>query len=201
MSFQIHTLGFFLGSFTQHMKNIILLAVIAAILIIPQKTYAKELASASSAYIKPTEQNRAGYDYRVKIAEGYLKYYNSPMVGNANDFVYFADKYSLDWRLVLAISGVESTYGKQIPPYSYNGWGWGVYGDNVIRFKSWREGIQTVSQGLREKYMDKWGSKNISEIGSFYASSPHWANSVNIHLSMIQRFTLRNPQNALSLSL
>lgn len=183
------------------MKNIILLAIIAAILIIPQKTYAKELASASSANIKPTERNREGYDYRVKIVENYLKHYDSPMVSNAYDFVYFADKYDLDWRLVLAIAGVESTYGKQIPPYSYNGWGWGVYGDNVIRFKSWKEGIQTVSQGLREKYMDKWGAQSINQIGSFYASSPHWSNSVNIHLSMIQRFILRSPQNALSLSL
>jgi hypothetical protein len=184
------------------MKNKILFAVLAAIVIlIPQKTYAQEKASASSANIKLSHTKVEGSDYRVKLVEKYLEKYNSPMVGNAEDFVYYADKYDLDWRLVLAISGVESTYGKQIPPASYNGWGWGVYGDNVIRFKSWEDGIATVSQGLRERYMDKWGGENINEIGSMYASSPHWANSVNIHLSMIQRFILSNPQNALSLSL
>ncbi|MEK7159888.1 MAG: hypothetical protein AAB702_00195 [Patescibacteria group bacterium] len=184
------------------MKKKILLAVLAAIVIfIPQESYARNQASASSATIKPTESNKVARDYRVKIIENYLKRYDSPMVSNAGDFVFYADKYNLDWRLVLAISGVESTYGKQIPPYSYNGWGWGVYGDNVIRFKSWKEGIQTVSQGLREKYMDKWGGENIYEIGSFYASSPHWANSVNIHYNMIQKFILTNPQDALSLSL
>lgn len=184
------------------MKNILLLAIFAAIIIlIPQKTYAKNLASASSATIKLTEFNKVGNDSRVKIVENYLKRYDSPMADNASDFIYYADKYDLDWRLVLAIAGVESTYGKQIPPFSYNGWGWGVYGDNVIRFKSWKEGIQTVSQGLRERYMDKWGGKDIYQIGSIYASSPHWANSVNIHLAMIQRFILTNPQDNLSLSL
>ncbi len=184
------------------MKNIILFAFLAAIIIlIPQKTYAQEKASRSSANIKLFEFKKEGNDYRVKVIEKYLTYYNSPMIDNADDFVYYADKYNLDWRLVLAISGVESTYGKRIPPYSYNGWGWGVYGDNVIRFKSWEEGIETVSQGLRVKYMDKWGKKDINQIGSVYASSPHWANSVNIHYNMIQRFILSNPQSTLSLSL
>ncbi len=173
----------------------------AIIILIPQKTFAQEKASASSANIKLSEFKKEGSDFRVKVIENYLLRYDSPMAGNAQDFVYYADKYNLDWRLVLAIAGVESTYGKQIPPYSYNGWGWGVYGDNVIRFKSWKEGIQTVSQGLRERYMDKWGGEDIYQIGSMYASSPHWANSVNIHLNMIQKYILANPQDTLSLSL
>lgn len=173
----------------------------AIVILIPQQTYAQEKASGSSANIKLSEVKNERHDYRVKIVEKYLQKYDSPMVGNGDAFVDYADKYNLDWRLVLAISGVESTYGKRIPPASYNGWGWGVYGDNVIRFKSWEDGIATVSQGLREKYMNKWGGKNINEIGAIYASSPHWANSVNIHLNMIQRFILSNPQNALSLSL
>ena len=184
------------------MRNKLMFAILAAIMVfIPQETFAKDLASASSANIKIPEAIKEGSDYRVKVLEKYLKKYDSPLTPNARDFVYYADKYNLDWRLVAAISGVESTYGKQIPPYSHNGWGWGVYGDNVIRFKSWKEGIETVSKGLREKYMDKWGGDNIYEIGSFYASSPHWANSVNIHLNSINRFALNNPQDSLSLSL
>ena len=185
------------------MKNKILFAIliVATTLIFSQKTYAQEKASASSANIKPTLETQVGYDYRVKIVESYLRKFNSPMTDNAKDFVYYADKYDLDWKLVLAIAGVESTYGNQIPPSSYNAWGWGIYGDNVIRFKSWKEGIQTVSQGIRERYMDKWGGKDIYEIGAAYASSPHWANSVNIHLEMIQAHILSNPRETLSLSL
>jgi hypothetical protein len=185
------------------MKNAISFAIliIAMTLIFPQNTFAQEKASASSANIKTFLNIKGESDYRVKVIQQYLLKFDSPMVDNAQDFVDYADKYNLDWRLVLAISGVESTYGKQIPPSSFNAWGWGVYGDNVIRFKSWKEGIATVSQGLRERYMNERGGKDIYQIGSTYASSPHWATSVNTHLGMIQDFILSNPQNILSLSL
>lgn len=184
------------------MGNKILLVIFAAIIILlPQKSYAQEKASRSSANIQNPTFKEGDSDYRVKILEKYLTQYDSPLTSNAKDFVYYADKYDLDWRLVAAISGVESTYGKEIPPYSYNGWGWGVYGTHVIRFSSWKEGIATVSQGLREKYINQWGGDNIYEIGANYASSPHWANSVNTHYAMIERFILSNPRDSLSLSL
>ncbi len=185
------------------MKNKILLAIfiIAAVLVIPQKTYAKAQASDSSATITPTLENKSGSDFRVKILKEYLIKHDSPLADNAGDFIYYADKYNLDWRLVAAISGVESTFGIAIPPSSYNGWGWGVYGDNVIRFNSWQDGIKTVSQGLRERYIDKWGGKDIYQIGSMYASSPVWASHVEYYINDIQTFALNNPENALSLSL
>ncbi len=162
--------------------------------------YAQEKASASSAKIALSESDFVD-DYRVKILKTYLEEKNSPLAPFANDFVKNADKYNLDWKLVAAISGVESTYGQAIPVNSYNAWGWGVYGDNVIRFASWTEGIETISQGLRERYMEKWGAKDIYQIGAMYASSPAWASHVESTMNQIQDFTLRNPKNALSLSL
>jgi hypothetical protein len=201
MSFQIHTLGFFIGQKAKNnMKNIILLALIAAIILIPQKAFAQE-SSASSATIQLPTVAKTGVDLRVKILTKYLQQYDSPLVPYASDFVAAADKYSLDWRLVAAISGVESTFGKQIPTNSYNAWGWGVYGNNVINFKSWDDGINTVSQGLRERYMNQWGGKDIYEIGAVYASSPAWAGHVELYLNKIQTFALSNPQDALSISL
>jgi hypothetical protein len=182
------------------MKNIILLAMMAAIILIPQRAFAQQ-SSASSANIQLPIVEKTGADLRVKILTSYLKQSNSPLAANATDFVAAADKYNLDWRLVAAISGVESTFGQQIPTNSYNAWGWGVYGDNVINFKSWKDGIQTVSQGLRERYMDQWGGKDIYEIGAVYASSPAWANHVELYLNKIQAFALNDPQNALSISL
>ena len=184
------------------MRNKFLLAVFAAIIIlIPQHAYAQEKASASSASIQIPETNQRGIDSRAKILKEFLKSQDSPLASNAQDFIYYADKYNLDWKLVAAISGVESTFGKEIPPYSYNGWGWGVYGDNVIRFNSWEEGIKTVSEGLRERYMDSWGGKDIYQIGSMYASSPAWAGHVQLYLNRINEFALSNPQDSLSLSL
>src|SRR4030067_2508032 len=69
-------------------------------------------------------------DNRVKILRKFLEERNSPLADYSEDFVRDADKYNLDWMLVAAISGLESSYGLAIPPGSYNGWGWGIYGTN-----------------------------------------------------------------------
>lgn len=185
------------------MKNFLLFALFATILLaIPRGSFAQEKASVSSATIQQIpEITKEGNDSRVKILKAFLQTQDSPLTEYAQDFVSYADKYNLDWKLVAAISGVESTFGKEIPPYSYNGWGWGVYGNNVIRFKSWKDGIATVSQGLREKYMDTWGGRNIYQIGAMYASSPYWAGHVELYLNKINEFALNDPQDVLSLSL
>jgi hypothetical protein len=182
------------------MKNIILLALAAAIILIPQRAFAQQ-SSASSATIQLPTVTKTGVDNRVKILTSYLSQYDSPLAPYASNFVAAADKYSLDWRLVAAISGVESTFGKEIPNDSYNAWGWGVYGDNVIEFKSWDDGINTVSEGLRERYMNQWGGQDIYQIGAVYASSPAWAGHVQLYLDSIQAFALSDPQDALSISL
>lgn len=161
---------------------------------------AAEKASASSATMQPADEKSVS-DSRTKILEDYLKHFNSPLVGYAPVFVKYADKYNLDWRLVASISGVESTFGQEIPYNSYNGWGWGIYGTNMIYFNSWEDGIKTVSEGLRQNYINKWGASNVYEIGRFYAASPTWAQRVDYFMRNIADFTLRNPQSALPLSI
>ena len=182
------------------MKRILLAFLAAIILTFPNTTFAQEKASASSAKIVSKIEVSSVFDNRVQILRAYLLQRNSPLAYNASDFINYADEHSLDWRLVAAIAGVESSYGLAIPYNSYNAWGWGVYGDNVIRFASWKEGIQTISQGLREKYMDKWGKQNVYEIGSVYAASPTWAVRVEKFMGNIQAFALSDTQNMLSLS-
>ena len=161
--------------------------------------YAQELAAGSSAaLLKPVTKEAT--DSRIRILREFLEKYNSPLVPFAGTFVEKADKYNLDWKLVAAISGVESTFGQQIPYESFNGWGWGIYGDNMIRFSSWNEGIETISEGLRTKYIDKWGAKDVYEIGRFYASSPTWAQRVEYFMNSIEEY--RNSKLAsLSISL
>ena len=97
------------------MRNIILLALAVAIILIPQPAYAQDKATISSSNYQLPNVKQAGFDTRVKVLTSYLKQYDSPLVPYAADFVETADKYNLDWRLVAAISGVESTFGKQIP--------------------------------------------------------------------------------------
>lgn len=125
-------------------------------------------------------------DERAQILTKYLAHFNSPLQNHAQDFVDAADAYGINWKLVPAIAGVESTFGKAIPG-GYNGWGWGVYGDNTIYFRSWREGIFTVTSGLRKNYLDR-GLKDPYAMNKVYASSPVWGKHVNFFINDISKF-------------
>ena len=165
----------------------------------PNAFAAEISAGSSAALLKPITENAP--DSRVKILKEFLGQYDSPLVPYALDFVEIADKYNLDWKLVPAISGIESTFGREIPFESFNGWGWGIYGNNVIRFSSWKEGIETVSQGLRTNYIDKWGAEDIYEIGRFYAASPTWAQRVSYFMRKIDEFKSQNLVSTLPIAL
>lgn len=160
---------------------------------------AENLAGSSGTLIKPTNQKVS--DSRAKILKEYLEKYNSPLASLANTFIETADKYNLDWKLVIAISGVESTFGKQIPGNSYNAWGWGIFGNNIIRFSSWKEGVETISEGLRTNFIDKWGAKDVYEIGKLYAASPTWAQRVTYFMNTIEEFKNQKLAKNLSISL
>lgn len=181
------------------MKRLLISSILIIILLNQTpKASAQEIAAGSSAALLKTVGEKTS-DSRVRILEEYLKQYNSPLVSQAKTFVEIADKYNLDWKLVAAISGVESTFGKQIPYQSFNGWGWGIYGDNMIRFSSWEEGIETVSEGLRNRYINKWGAQDVYSIGRFYAASPTWAQRVTYFMNSIDKF--KDEKLAISLSI
>ena len=121
-------------------------------------------------------------DYRTKFLKSFLESHNSPFVDHADKFIMYADIYQIDWRLVPAISGVESTFGKHIPKNSYNAYGWA---NGNYKFKSWEESIEVVSRTLREKYYDK-GATNISKIARRYAPpSSSWSWKVKYFMEKI----------------
>lgn len=140
-------------------------------------------------------------DERVMKLKAYLLAKNSPLADESENFVTIADTYDLDWKLVTAISGVESTFGKHIPTGSHNGWGWGIPtgAQSGITFKNWREGIEQVSKGLRKNYLDR-GAKTIEQIGRIYAASPSWSWKVHFFINQIESFSPNSPQ-LLSISL
>lgn len=173
--------------------------LIVFVLLNSGRVYAAENSALPSAELKSNLSIRED-DSRTKILRAFLQKYNSPLADSARNFIKNADFYNLDWRLVASISGVESTFGQFIPYNSYNGWGWGVYGNNVIYFSSWKEGIETISKGLKENYIDK-GAANIYQIGRIYAESPTWAYKVNYFMEKIDEFKSQNEVNSLSLSL
>ena len=91
-------------------------------------------------------------DARATALRQFLIEYNSPMYPYAEVFVQEADKYGLDWRLVAAISGVESAFGT-IAVRTNNAWGWkGGSDGNFNPFETWGHGIQVVTRGLALGY-------------------------------------------------
>jgi hypothetical protein len=143
--------------------------------------------------ISTQTENVAPVDLRKQILRAYLAKYKSEMQYSADDFVEAADESELDYKLVAAIAGVESTFGKHVPGgtdprySSYNAWGWGVYGTQAIYFKSWKEGIYTVSRGLRKNYVNK-GYTDPYSMNKIYAASPTWGSKVTWFLNDMEKF-------------
>ena len=182
------------------MKPIAIFIVILMAALLPGPSYAFQNASNSSAKLVSEFGNNTP-DEREEILKEFLLLYDSPLAPFAQDFVRNADNYQLDWRLVASIAGLESTFGKRIPYNSYNAWGWGIYGDNVVRFNSWPEGIETISKGLRERYLKDFSESDPYVIGPTYAASPTWAQRVSFFMARIEDFEKIHSAKKLPLSI
>ena len=183
------------------MKKLQIFLVVILLLILSKNTaIATDQAYGSSAVLASAIDDRTN-DNRAQILEDFLNSYNSPLSAYSGDFVKSADKYNLDWRLVASIAGVESTFGKHIPYNSQNAWGWGIYGDNVLRFNSWPEAIETISKGLREGYLKDNPESNPYVIGPTYAASPTWAVRVDYFMQKIEDYRLRNAKSTLTVTI
>lgn len=119
-------------------------------------------------------------DARSEIVRQYLRFYDSPLQPYADEIVRSADAYGLDYRLTTAIAQQESNLCKKIPAESNNCWGWGIHSKGTLGFSSFDEGVDEVSRGLREEYLNK-GYTSIEEIMGKYTplSNGSWAEGVN----------------------
>jgi len=121
-------------------------------------------------------------DPREIILRNYLKNKNSPLADYTDDFIQAADEYNIDWRLIPAITGLESSFGKRIPINSHNAYGWA---NGTYYFDSWEKSIYTVAKTLREKYIDR-GVISINQIGRVYAPpSSTWSSKVKYFMKDI----------------
>jgi hypothetical protein len=126
-------------------------------------------------------------DGRVANLKHFFRKYNSPLYDYAELIVSVSDKYGFDYRLLPAIAMQESNLCRYIPENSHNCWGWGIYGDQVIRFSSYEEAIEKVAAGIKKEYIDK-GLVTASMIMKKYTpSSPGtWARGVNTFIRMLE---------------
>ncbi len=164
----------------------ILISSIFLLLISAGKVSADMVVVGSSAQLRTSMVDKEA-DIREITLRHFLNEHNSPLADYSDVFIKFADEYDLDWRLVPAITGVESTFGKRIPANSYNAYGWA---NGKYSFKSWEESIEIVSKALREKYIDR-GAESIDEIARRYAPpSNSWAWKVRYFMNKIDLLPL-----------
>ncbi|MFC1625424.1 hypothetical protein ACFL1Q_00060 [Patescibacteria group bacterium] len=165
------------------MKKAIYISILILILVLisPKLIRAEANVAERSALLK-SQISQDSYDIRVEILKNYLQKHNSPLADYAKELVDYADTYELDWRMVAAISGVESTFGKRIPQGSYNAYGWA---NGNYQFESWDDSIEIVSKTLKEKYIEK-GAVSISQIARRYAPpSSTWSYKVKYFMNKI----------------
>lgn len=163
------------------------------------KIYSAEITSVGSSAVPVLRKiKETDPDHKLLKLKKFLKKQEAPLFDNAEDFVKEARKNNLPLYLVAGISGAESSFGKFIPFNSYNPFGWGVYGNNVIYFKSFKEAIAVVSFEIRKRYKD---NLKPEQIGPSYAQSYiRWIVNVKSFTEQIENTPLE-PEDLLDFSL
>ena len=163
------------------MKRILLVLVLLA-LVSPLKAEGAVVAE-NSASLRERGENKT-FDERFILLNSYLNSKNSPLAAVSGDFIEVADRYDLDWRLLPAIAGLESSFGKRLWPGSFNPFGWG---GGYIVFKDWEDGFDKVAKGLKENYIRK-GLTTPETIGKVYAPpNPKWGGLVASLMKQISK--------------
>lgn len=96
----------------------------------------------------------------------YLESKGSPLAGSGAALLQSGVEHEVDPRLIVAIAGAESYFGITTCA-AHNAWGWGCPTRPFV-FRSWADGIETVTVGLREGYLDD-GLETVGEIHLRYA--------------------------------
>ncbi|MFZ2190450.1 MAG: hypothetical protein WAV48_06760 [Candidatus Magasanikiibacteriota bacterium] len=95
----------------------------------------------------------ATLDGRAAALRKYLRDQGSPLTSYAELIVKEADTYKLDWRLVPAISGIESRFCRITPVDTNNCWGWrGGPGGDWQKFEDYGVGIKVLTSRLALGY-------------------------------------------------
>lgn len=182
------------------MRTLILLAaLLLAASLFPTHIQAATNAASSAALTPLNIGEKEAIDSRVQALENVLEKHNSPLKPYAKAYVQAADKHGVDWKLLPSIAGLESSFGKHYIEGTHNVYGWG---SGRIYFDSWEDGIDHINKTLKANYMEKWGAKDVWEIGPIYAESPTWAVRVNSFMNQINsEYLAISAKEALTLNL
>jgi len=125
---------------------------------------------------------------RAEVLEKFLEKYESPLIPNVKTFIETADKIGVDYRLLPAISCMESTCGIYLIPASFNPFGWG---GGYIYFESFDAAIEGVGEGLEKIYLSR-GLDTVEEIGPVYTPPNYgdWIKGVRSFMGEMDRIAL-----------
>ena len=123
-----------------------------------------------------------------QFLDAYLTQQGSPLAGQGNAFVSSGQKYDVDPRLIVAISGAETSFGTKlgcytqsgnIAPNPYNAWNW-FYQGCPSPFNSWADGIDAVTKGIGGSLYFQAGRTTIEKIAEIYTATDRsaWINNV-----------------------
>lgn len=132
-----------------------------------QQNQSFKLYAAIPANGNEVSENFTLADARPKLIENLFEKHKSPLSSYGGLFVKVADKYDLDYKLLPSIAMQESKGGQKVIGNSHNPFGYGIYGNLVLKFPSWEEAIEKVGKALRQDYLNA-GLHSPSQIMAKY---------------------------------
>lgn len=124
-------------------------------------------------------------DGRAAALRKYLRDQGSPLMPYAELIVKEADIYKLDWRLVPAISGIESRFCRITPVETNNCWGWrGGPGGTWQKFEDFGVGVKVLTSRLALGYGTNLTPYDIEPAycPPCAASGHNWAHAVTQYM-------------------
>lgn len=111
----------------------------------------------------------------------FLTRHKSPMAGHAEEIVLAGNRYGIDPRMIVAIAGVESQYGRRCR--GFNAWGWN---GGRQTWSSWSESIDEYSERMGSNYPN-W--RNVRRVAPRYnPNTPEaWGRKVAFLMVAIQK--------------
>lgn len=131
-----------------------------------QEAAATQAAMGTLVAGAPVAYAGGGGPASAQSIDAYLASKGSPMAGQGAAFMASGQRWRVDPRLLVAIAGAESNFG-QVTCGPNNAWGWACPNDPAD-FGTWADGIDTVTRGLREYYLDE-GRTSVTLIHQKYS--------------------------------
>jgi len=131
------------------------------------------------------ESREASQKDKTEAIATFLQNTNSPLAVLAGDFVSVGDIYNLDPYLLVAISGVESSFGKHYPVATNNPFGIYSSSNSLRYFRSLSEALDYLGKLLSEKY----DTTSVENIGRKYCPAHHesWSWKVRFFIEEIKK--------------